>query len=143
MTATANITINNTNDAPVATNDQYVVDEGTSVGYSAGLGVLGNDADADGDMLTATLLNGPSNGTLMLNSDGSFTYTHNGSETTGDSFTYTVSDGNGGTDTATVNLTINPVNDLPVATGYSQAAAEDTVVPVSYTHLTLPTIYSV
>ena len=41
--------------------------------------------------------------------------THDGSETTSDAFTYTIDDGTGGTDTATVNITVNPVNDAPEA----------------------------
>lgn len=81
-------------------------------------GVLQNDLDADGNSLAVTLVSGPSNAaSFTLNSDGSFSYTHDGSETTTDSFTYSVSDGTT-TDTATVALTITPANDTaPVITG--------------------------
>src|SRR6056297_4367458 len=65
--------------------------------------------------LTATLNTGPSNGTVVQNADGSFTYTPDPDYNGPDSFTYDISDGNGGTDTATVNITVNPVNDDPNA----------------------------
>ena len=91
-----------------------MLDEGATINIAAP-GVLDNDTDTEGNTLSATVLTGPANGTLTLNTDGSFDYTHDGSETTSDSFTYTVSDGNGGSDTATVTLNINAINDDPVA----------------------------
>jgi VCBS repeat-containing protein len=102
------------NNAPSASDDRYTIDEDTQLTVSAGNGVLSNDTDADGNSLSAALLTGPSNGSLTLNSDGSFTYTPNTNYNGSDSFTYTVSDGNGGSDTATVYITVNPVNDLPI-----------------------------
>ena len=59
----------------------------------AAAGVLGNDADPDGDPLTAVLVSGPSHGTLTLNANGSFTYTPNANFNGTDSFTYRASDG--------------------------------------------------
>ena len=111
-TATVNITVNAVNDAPVATDDGYSTDEDTPLVVAAP-GVLGNDTDVDGDSLTAAVVSGPSNGTLVLNGDGSFTYTPNADFNGNDSFMYEADDGNGGTDTATVNITIDPVNDAP------------------------------
>ena len=76
-------------------------------------GLLGNDADADSDRLQVSLVSGPTHaapGGFVLNSDGSFSYTHDGSETTTDSFVYSISDGFSQR-TATVNLSIAPVND--------------------------------
>src|SRR5207253_2199841 len=64
------------NDAPVAVADSYSTDEDTPLSVSAP-GVLGNDTDADGGTLNATLVSNVSNGTLVLNSDGSFSYTPN------------------------------------------------------------------
>jgi VCBS repeat-containing protein len=52
---------------------------------------------------------------FTLNSDGSFNYTHDGSETTVDSFTYHANDGTSDSNIATVTITINPINDPPVA----------------------------
>jgi VCBS repeat-containing protein len=110
-TATATITVNPVNDPPIAVDDSYVTDEDSAVAGS----VLLNDSDADGDPLSVSLLNGPANGTLTLSADGAFTYTPAGNFTGTDSFTYEVSDGNGGTATATAAITVNAINDPPVA----------------------------
>ena len=127
--ATVNITVNPINDDPVAVNDAFATDEDTP--YTATLGVndlLLNDADLDGDTLTVntTPVSGPSNGTLVLNGDGTFTYTPNANFSGSDLFVYEVSDGNGGTAQATVNITVNPVNDDPVAVNDAFATDEDT-----------------
>ena len=71
-----------------------------------------NDTDAEGSALTATLVTGVSNGTLTLNSDGSFTYVHDGTETSSDGFTYSVSDGTATSNTASVTITIHPTNNI-------------------------------
>jgi VCBS repeat-containing protein len=81
----------------------------------AAAGVLANDTDADGDPLTATLVAGPTNGTLTLNADGSFSYTPSANFNGSDSFTYSASDGTSSTDPITVTITVNPVNDSPIA----------------------------
>ena len=63
--------------------------------------------------MTASIVTPPANAsTFTLNTDGTFNYTHDGSETTSDSFTYQASNGDL-SNTATVTLTINPVNDAP------------------------------
>jgi VCBS repeat-containing protein len=114
-TATVHITITAVNDAPVAVNDAYSVDEGGTLNVAAP-GVLGNDTDADGPSIHAVLVSGPAHASsFTLNANGSFTYVHNGSETTSDSFTYKANDGSLDSNVATVNITINPVNDAPVA----------------------------
>ncbi|MBH8561383.1 FG-GAP repeat protein [Nostoc sp. CENA67] len=117
-----------TNQTPVGVNDTATTDEDTAVNIS----VLANDSDPDNDPLTVTAVNGntiavgtsiflSSGAFLTLNADGTFTYNPNGQfdtlgvgENGSDSFTYTVSDGSF-TSTATVNLTINGVNDAPTA----------------------------
>ena len=114
--ATVTITISPVNDAPVAVNDAYAVNEGGTLNPSAP-GVLGNDTDADSPTLTAVLVSGPAHAaSFALNADGSFTYIHNGSETTSDVFTYRANDGSLNSNVATVTITVTPVNDAPVVT---------------------------
>ncbi|MBI4661055.1 MAG: hypothetical protein HY735_19665, partial [Verrucomicrobia bacterium] len=79
----------------------------------------------------------PAHGTLILSPDGSYTYVHNGSETTTDSFTYKAKDGALDSAPATVNLTITPVNDAPTLTRVDtlNGATEDTPFSISYATL--------
>ena len=79
-------------------------------------GVLSNDYDVDpGQTLNTVLVAHPLHGTLILNPNGTFIYTHDGGESTSDSFTYYAVDDTGlRSDTVSVKLCINPVNDCPV-----------------------------
>ncbi len=111
--ATISITVNPINDAPVANNETISVDEGKSVtmlqnGINS---ILDNDTDIENSSLTAIIVTEPSNGTLTLNSDGTFSYQHDGSETTTDSFTYKANDGELNSNIASVNISINLVNE--------------------------------
>ena len=128
------VTINilGTNDTPVANGDAATVAEGGAV---TTVNVLANDSDAD-SALTAASITGftqGGNGSVVYNNDGTFTYTHNGSETTSDSFTYTIDDGAGGTATTAVSLTVNaPVNQAPVSvddSGFS--TSQDTALTIA------------
>ena len=124
-TATVAVTINNTtpppppvNVAPVAVNDAFTV----NCSVASTFNVLANDSDKDGDALTITSVSAPGKGTAVI-SGGRIVYTANASTCGGavDSFTYSISDGKGGTATATVAVTINnttpppPTNNAPVA----------------------------
>jgi 3-phytase len=103
-----------TNNPPVATDDtDRATDEDTPVVVH----VLSNDpADPDGDPLRVVSVTQPSHGSATLNkADNSVTYTPHANFNGADSFTYTISDGRGGRDTATVNMTVRPVSDPPVA----------------------------
>ena len=110
--ATVSITINAVNDAPAAGNDAYSVAEDTTLSIPAP-GVLGNDTDAENDSLRAVMVSGPSRGVLTLNADGSFTYAPAANFNGSDSFTYSASDGAAASNTATVTITVSPVNDAP------------------------------
>ncbi|WP_165357464.1 Ig-like domain-containing protein, partial [Sphingosinicella sp. CPCC 101087] len=123
------------NPSPTATDDANTTDEGTPLVVSAADGVLDNDADPDGDTLVVRAVNGAeanvgtsvggtNGGTFTLNADGSYDFDPNGQfddlavgETRTTRITYTVSDGEGGTDTATLEVTVTGTNDGPVAVG--------------------------
>ncbi len=113
---TVTITVGPVNDAPVAHGDAYVTNEDTTLQVIAGSGVLANDADIDSASFTAVIVTNPAHGSVTLNQDGSFTYNPNPNYNGADSFTYKANDGTADSTVATVTLTINPVNDLPVAT---------------------------
>jgi subtilisin family serine protease len=90
------------NRAPVAVDDAASVDPGGSVDVP----VLANDSDPDGDPLTIQSFTQGANGTVTEPVPGTLRYMHNDGSSNSDSFTYTASDGRGGTDTATVEITV-------------------------------------
>lgn len=91
------------NDPPVAVADAYNMNQDTTLDVDAP-GVLGNDTDANGDSLTATLVSDVSNGTLILNADGSFTCEPDPGFVGDDSFTYYASDATDDSNTVTVTI---------------------------------------
>lgn len=99
------------NSSPVAGDDAASVNEDDSVTIN----VLTNDSDAEGHALTPTQLTQPANGTATLNANGTVTYTPNANFNGNDSFTYRVNDGELNSNTATVNVSVNAVNDAPTA----------------------------
>ncbi|MEP5566377.1 MAG: retention module-containing protein, partial [Halioglobus sp.] len=103
------------NNPPDAVNDGFSTEVNTPVSGN----VLPNDSDPDNDPLTVTGNTQPTNGTVTVNPDGSFTYTPNENFDGSDSFEYTITDGEGGSDTATVNITVTdqPVDLLPTVRG--------------------------
>ncbi len=134
----SSVTVTVQNAAPIAQDDSgagFTTDEDTI--FTTG-SVLDNDTDPNGDILVVAGLN--TTGTLGLvtdNGDGAFGYDPNGQfeylavgEQVSDTFTYTVSDGHGGTDTATVTVKVTGVNDVPTAnddSGTSFTTDEDTL----------------
>ena len=106
------LTVANVNDAPVAAADAATTDEDVATTID----VLANDSDADGDALTVTITTDPSEGTAEVETDGQITYTPAANFNGTDSFTYQAADGNGGMATATVTITVDPVNDAPAFT---------------------------
>lgn len=118
--------------APVAEDDSAIVEEGGLVTELSGgvLSVLANDTGSG--LLSAVLVDSASLGMLTLNADGTFSYTHNGSETTSDYFTYRARDENGlESNPATVTIAVTPVNDAPMALNdaYQAVAGETLQVP--------------
>ncbi|MDB5339378.1 MAG: outer rane adhesin like protein, partial [Planctomycetaceae bacterium] len=113
-TVTVTLTVTNTNDAPLSVNDAYFINEDSVLTVAPATGVLANDTDPDGDPLTAVLVTPPSNGTVVLNSDGSFVYTPNADFNGSDSFTYRANDGSTNGNIATVNLTVNSQGEAPI-----------------------------
>lgn len=99
-----------------AVNDVIEVNEGgvASVLKNGSTTLLGNDYDSN-SVLNAKIVSNPTHGTLALNANGTFSYTHDGSETTGDSFTYVANNGIADSNVATVSISITAVNDAPVA----------------------------
>src|SRR6185503_7607550 len=120
-TATVSLTIAPVNDAPVA---QAGTGSGNEDQAITGQLVA---TDVDGDTLTYSLADkgDPAHGTVTINPDGSYSYTPTADYNGSDSFTYQVDDGKGGTATATVSLTINPINDTPVAQAATASGNED------------------
>jgi VCBS repeat-containing protein len=110
---------------PVGVSDSVTTNEDAAVSGN----VLANDTDADGDTLTAALVSGPFHGSLTLNPDGSFTYTPAADWNGSDGFVYQVSDGFGGVSTATVSISVNPVNDPPVFTAGAGATVPEDAGP--------------
>ena len=109
-TATVTITVRPVNDPPTASTDTAAVDEGGTLEIQTPE-LLVNDSDAEGEALRISAVGEAESGTVRM--DGTtITYVHDGSETTSDGFSYTVSDGVD-TATATVTITVRPVNDFP------------------------------
>ena len=109
---------------PVAAADSYSEAEDTALAVAAP-GVLGNDLDPDGDPLAATLVSGPSHGTLSLAANGSFTYKPSAEYSGPDSFTYRAGDGAANSASTLVTLAVTPVNDAPVAVADGYTLNED------------------
>jgi subtilisin family serine protease len=100
--ASVSITVTPVNDAPVAVNDS------TSTAYQTAvtIPVLANDGDVDGGPLSVILVTSPVNGAAVTNPDETVTYTPTAGFSGVDAFTYTVSDGAGGTASASVSVTV-------------------------------------
>ena len=125
-TATVTITINGytpppPNQVPVAVDDNVTLDE--DVPYTGTL--TGNDTPSPDGGNVWSKTTDPQHGTVVVNPGGTFTYTPNPDYNGPDSFTYTITDANGDKSTATVTLTVRPVNDVPVATPDSTTTPKD------------------
>lgn len=120
-TQAISVTVTNVNEAPGAANDNASGNEDSVIAGN----VLANDSDPENDALTASLVAGPANGSLVLNPDGSFSYTPSANWNGSDSFTYRANDGALDSTVATVTLTVSPVNDAPTAANTTINVTED------------------
>ena len=127
-TATITITVEPVNDQPKANDDALKAEEDTPV---ATIDVLANDTDVDGDRLVVINATQGKNGSVTIGADSTLAYTPAGNFSGTDTFTYTLSDGKGGTGTAAVGVTVEPVNDAPSITS---GPVETTRVWASYTY---------
>lgn len=123
---------------PTAVDDDFATDEDTVLNVAAP-GVLANDSDPESDPLTVTAFDATSaqGAAVTVNADGSFSYDPTGAaalqalaqgDAVDDTFTYTIEDPDGGSDMATVTVTVDGVNDAPTAVGDNFATDEDTTL---------------
>ena len=109
--ATVSVTVSPVNDPPTAAGDTASLNEDTSTAIN----VVANDTDVDGDTLTPIAIGGSPVGAVAINGNGTIQYTPPPNYYGSDSFSYTVSDGHGGTASANVTVTVAAVNDPPTA----------------------------
>ncbi|MGR5389111.1 Ig-like domain-containing protein, partial [Vibrio crassostreae] len=121
QTNTNPLFVDSNNDA-IGDTVSFTTDEDTPVS-----GTL-SASDEDGDSLSFSKSTEPSNGTVVIDENGDWTYTPNENYNGNDSFTVVVSDGQGGSDTITVNVDVTPVNDAPIGSDVSVTTDEDTPV---------------
>lgn len=115
---------------PSAVNDSYLISEDTSISVDAP-GLLANDNDPKNYPLSAVLETEPVNGTLTLNSDGSFTYEPDLNFNGTDYFTYKAYNGELYSNTATVSITLTPVQDPPLAADDTASTSMKTPVTIN------------
>jgi hypothetical protein len=109
--ATVLITVKSVNDRPTAEDDNATTREDKKV---SSIDVLKNDTDVENDQLVVKSVTQGKNGSVSINSDNTLSYTPNENFYGADAFTYTISDGKGGTDAAAVRIKVEAVNDAPV-----------------------------
>ncbi len=97
------------NTAPVAVTDSYSTSQNTPLVVLLANSVLGNDTDAEMNTLTAVLDANATNGNVVLNTNGTFTYTPNNGSSGSDSFTYRANDGIANSNVVAVSITVTPV----------------------------------
>ncbi len=122
------ITVNPTNDPPSANDDNISVLEDTPV---ENINVLANDVEVDNEPIIISSVTQSEHGLILINTDNTLSYTPNANFYGTDDFTYTISDREGQTDTAVVNVTVEPLNDRPVITSTPITTA---MLKVMYTY---------
>lgn len=127
--AAVSITVTPLVPIPAAANDSYETNEDVSLNVTAP-GVLANDSSLGADP-KAVIVSGTANGTVILSANGSFSYTPSAQFNGSDSFSYKIVTDTLESNTATVNITVNPVNDPPAAVNDSVATPKNTLVVIS------------
>ncbi len=123
-TTTIGLTVNAVNDAPVSSDQNLTTPEDTPL---PGQVVA---TDVDGDTLSYSVSSTATHGTVTLNpATGAFVYTPGANYNGSDKFVVTISDGQGGTTTSTINIGVTPVNDAPVSSDQNLTTPEDTPLP--------------
>ncbi|WP_157964593.1 beta strand repeat-containing protein, partial [Algibacillus agarilyticus] len=117
--------------APIGETDNATINEGASVVID----VASNDSDDEVglDLTSIQIISTPANGTLVVNDDGTITYLHDDSDTTGDVFTYTIADNNGNvSDPITVNVAVNAIDDTkPIGEDDSASLNEGALISIN------------
>ena len=124
--ATVSITVNPVNDAPIANGQSVTTNEDTPNAITL------TGSDVDGDTLTFSIVSGPAHGTLS-GAPPNVTYTPASNYHGSDSFTFKANDGTTDSNIATVSITVNSVNDAPIANAQSVTTNEDTAKPITLT----------
>ena len=133
VTGTAFINLAPVNDAPVANPDALTATRNAPVTVAAAA-LLGNDADVDGDTLTILSVSNGVNGTVVLNPDGTVTFTPSANFVGQATFTYIATDGTA--DSAPATVTVNVINRPPVANPDTVTTAQDTPLVINPASLT-------
>ncbi|MFP5353102.1 MAG: tandem-95 repeat protein, partial [Actinomycetota bacterium] len=128
-TATVTIAVAAVDDSPNCSNASGSIPEEFALNDTLAC----SDSDTAASALTYSKVAGPSNGTVTVNSDGTFTYTPTANYNGPDSFTFRASDANSDSNTATYSITVTPVNDAPSATDDSSSTDEDTSKTINVT----------
>jgi VCBS repeat-containing protein len=123
-TATVNITVTPVDDAPVAVNDAFTTPEDVAINGT----VAGNDTPSGDGGNVWSLVSGPAHGTATVNANGTFNYTPTANYNGPDAFTYKVCDADGDCSTATVSISVTPVDDVPVAVNDAFTTPEDVAI---------------
>jgi hypothetical protein len=132
--ATVSLDVRFGNIPPVALNDFYSIDEDATLTVPAAIGVLVNDTDTEHDPLSAVLTSFPQHGMLTFAANGGFTYVPTANYAGPDSFRYKANDGGDDSNEATVTLTVNQVNDPPIAVddAYTAVLNQPLDVPAAF-----------
>ena len=125
--ANISIEINGTNVAPNAMNDENTTNEDTAITMA----VLTNDEDTDGDTISIISKTLPAHGSVVTNDDETFTYTPDENYYGIDIFTYTITDGEGHTDSGVVTVNVLSINDLPIAIDDNTTTIENKSVTIN------------